>query len=401
MARLAIVVPRYGAEILGGAETFARGFAEETTARGHQVTVLTTCARDHYTWHNELPPGLTTLNGVAVRRFPIKSGWNTPRYHALNARILLGHAMPLEEQYEWIDRGAHSPALYGFIDRNRSHFDLFIFIPYLFPTTYYGASLAPRQSILWPCLHDESHAWLHPTRLLLSSVRGVMYNSEPERRLAHRLGVVNPGEAVIGFGLAPEAGVAERFRQATGIEQPFVLYSGRLESAKNVPLLVRNFIEYKRERGGPLKLVLMGTGPEPGPQHADVIRLGFRQGQEKLDTYAAASLLCQPSVNESFSIVMMESWLARVPVLVHGNCAVTRYHVRQSRGGLYFSTFPEFAEALDLLQPTSPLRARLGQNGWRYVTHNYNWDAVAHRFEAALRQWGVAAPESLAMVGQG
>jgi glycosyltransferase involved in cell wall biosynthesis len=222
---------------------------------------------------------------------------------------------------------------------------------------------------------------------VLSAVRGVMYNAEPERRLAHRLGIANPGEAIVGFGLKPDAGVAERFRRASGIKEPFILYSGRLESSKNVPLLARYFAEYKRDRGGPLKLVLMGTGPEPGQAHADIIRLGFRQGSDKLDAYAAASLLCQPSVNESFSIVIMEAWLAQVPVLVHGNCAVTRYHVRQSHGGLYFGNYAEFAETIDVLQEDAGLRARLGRAGQRYVRHNYNWEAVARRFEAALARW--------------
>ena len=43
---IAFVVPRYGAETVGGAEALTRGFAERLP-RSVRVEVLTTCARDH------------------------------------------------------------------------------------------------------------------------------------------------------------------------------------------------------------------------------------------------------------------------------------------------------------------------------------------------------------------
>ena len=39
----------------------------------------------------------------------------------------------------------------------------------------------------------------------------------------------------------------------------------------------------------------------------DVYDLGFVDLQDKYDAYGAATLLCQPSKNESFSFVIMES----------------------------------------------------------------------------------------------
>ena len=54
---------------------------------------------------------------------------------------------------------------------------------------------------------------------------------------------------------------------------------------------------------------------------------------------AAASLLCQPSHNESFSLVIMESWLCGRPVLVSSQCAVTKDFAKRSNGGLYFKDY--------------------------------------------------------------
>ena len=57
--RAAIVVPRFGPDVLAGAERLARGFAYAVAAHGWQVEVWTTCASSHYTWQNDLPAGLS------------------------------------------------------------------------------------------------------------------------------------------------------------------------------------------------------------------------------------------------------------------------------------------------------------------------------------------------------
>ena len=49
-----------------------REAAHGLARRGWDVEVLTTCARDHYTWRNEYEPGTTTVDdGVVVHRFPV------------------------------------------------------------------------------------------------------------------------------------------------------------------------------------------------------------------------------------------------------------------------------------------------------------------------------------------
>ncbi|MBM3128957.1 MAG: glycosyltransferase family 4 protein [Chloroflexi bacterium] len=387
--RIGFVVPRYGEDVLGGAEALARSLAEQIVAvNWADVCVLTTCARDHFTWRNELPAGESVINGVPVRRFPIaQRGRDAARYHALHLRLIRNERLLVEEQYEWVHQSAHSPALYAYLETHGTEFDFLIFIPYLFGTTYYGSAIHPNRSILWPCLHDEIYAYLSPTREMYKSCVGVMFNTYPESRLAQRLSGTHRGAQVVGVGFAPFQADGVRFREGSGIRDPFILYSGRLEGAKNVPLLIQYFLEYKRRHARALKLVLMGKGPESLPNHPDIINLGFRQGQPKLDVYAAATILCQPSVNESLSIVMMESWLCRVPVLVHADCAVTRYNVTQSNGGLYFRDYDEFESVLDLVLNDESLRRRLGENGLYYVQTQYCWDAVLGRFEAAFKCW--------------
>ena len=70
--RAAIVVQRYGNEVLGGAETLARRIAE-LLAPEIELTVVTTCALDYLTWADHYPPGEAEVNGVRVLRFPCRS----------------------------------------------------------------------------------------------------------------------------------------------------------------------------------------------------------------------------------------------------------------------------------------------------------------------------------------
>ncbi|MBN1954762.1 MAG: glycosyltransferase family 4 protein [Anaerolineae bacterium] len=387
--RLAIVVPRYGPEIVGGAETFARQMAEHLLPAGFAVEVLTTCTDNVGLGKNVFPAGSTAINGVRVHRFPIDPRFRDERrFHELTAKFIHHLPMTVDEEYEWIDMNAHSPALYHHLIRHGEGFDFLLFVPYLYGITFYGTTLWPGRSILWPCMHDEPFAYLLATRLMINACRGIMFNSEPERRLVHeKLGIQHPRSCVVGGGI--EAGPADpqRFRSRWSLAEPFLLYAGRIELTKNVLELVTFFIEYKQHRPGPLKLVLMGEGLLDIPTHPDVISIGFQNEHDKHDVYAAATLLVQPSLLESFSIVIMESWLAGVPVLVHDQCEVTRYHVLRSNGGLCYAGFAEFAATLDWMLERPAARARMGALGRAYVRQEHNWDAVLDRFRAALAIW--------------
>ncbi|HEX7442515.1 MAG TPA: hypothetical protein VF320_01425, partial [Acidimicrobiales bacterium] len=85
--KLSFVTPRYGTEVIGGAETAARMLAERLCLRpGWEVEVLTSCALDHLTWENTEPAGTSVINGVTVRRFPTASP-RTLDYFALDGQL--------------------------------------------------------------------------------------------------------------------------------------------------------------------------------------------------------------------------------------------------------------------------------------------------------------------------
>ena len=143
--RLAFVVPRYGQDVVGGAETLVRGLAEHLAASGSAVEVLTTCARDHLTWTNALPAGATREGGVVVRRFPVRLR-DTRRHAWLQLRILRGSPLRPKEEARWADESVGSTELFDHLTRRQGDYDLVCFAPYLFGTTLRAARRWPSPS---------------------------------------------------------------------------------------------------------------------------------------------------------------------------------------------------------------------------------------------------------------
>jgi glycosyltransferase involved in cell wall biosynthesis len=387
--KIGFVVPRYGLEVVGGAERLVRGMAEELHRRGHSVEVLTTCTNNMVEWNNHYMPGETAINGVPVRRFQVDELDMGQVYRTLG-KAMSGEPVPYGEQRDFIRQSINSQALYHYLRDQQEAFACFIFAPYLFGTTYWGIQAVPDKAVLLPCLHDEPMARFAIFRELLEQVRGVIFNAAAERRFAiEGLRMSNTATAVVGYGFALDMapGDVTGFRQRRGLPPELLIYSGRLESGKNVALLLDYFTRYKSERPGPLTLALTGDGDVVLPNRPDIVGLGFLDEAELHDAYAAATLLVQPSVNESFSIVIMESWLQGAPVLVHGDCAVTSEHVAQSGGGWSFRSYEEFRAALDQAFGDPTERERRGQAGRAYVEREYNWDVVTGRLLGALAEF--------------
>ncbi|MBU1669814.1 MAG: glycosyltransferase family 4 protein [Actinobacteria bacterium] len=382
----AFVVPRYGEEVVGGAEDLARRTAEELASRGYPVTAVTTCALDHHTWRDHYPEGMSELNGVEVLRFCALTNIADPSLHHVLARMQAGKSLSRAEQMVWLEGIVTSQGLLDHLAGEGEGYSHLVFLPYLFGTTYFGSLIHPERSYIIPCLHDEPFAHQEVIHEMLAGVRGLIFNSPGERRLASRLlGMENPGP-VVGMGFSPHRSDPAAFGDRTPVRGPFVLYAGRREEGKNTPLLVEYFRRFAIEHPRAAGLVLMGAGEvriPPDSSHV-ILDAGRVSEPEKWDAYAAASVFCQPSVNESFSIVLLEAWLAGTPALVNRACDVTREHVRTSGGGLTFSDYPEFAEAV-LMMCEDPDRARaMGEAGRRYVETEYNWDSVIGRLQSAL-----------------
>lgn len=390
---LAFICPRYGLEVLGGAETVVREMSERLHARGLQVEILTTCAVDHHTWENYYPPGVADVNGVKVHRFPIERG-NERRRLAIGRDI--GHGVPtsLEEQEIWLNEGFRSARLFHHLLENHERYHTIMLTPYMFWTSYACSQIAPYKNVLRPCLHDEVFARLDIYKPMFRDARGITFNSEPEAELARSLFEVPRNHEVVAEGITvPDSTDAEGFRKKFGINGDFVLYVGRREWGKNVDQLAEYFARYiHRTSRDDLKLVLIGRGDVAIPDAIKhlVVDLGFASEQDKHDAYAAATVVCQPSLWESFSRLIMEAWVGYTPVLAFSGCEVTAHHVRTSEGGLLYDDATTFEVALSLLLEQPELRQKMASNGRDYVLSRFRWDDVIDRLVDCLTRWAKA-----------
>jgi len=399
--KLAFVVPWYGAQASGGAETAVRNTAEALYHQGGlDVEVLTTCSREfNGDWsENALPAGLDAVNDVPVRRFPVRPR-DAQAFDRINAKLMQNEPISAAEEAIFMREMIHSDALCDFIRERIGQYFLF-FTPYMFGTTYAGSAIDPDRSALIPALHDESYAYLGIYAGMFRRVRGVMFYSRAEMELGRRLYTMRLGAPMLApLGVTADfEGDGARFRARHRLGN-YLLYVGRKEPGKNLPLLLDYFRRY-RERGGAIKLVLLGKGPVTVPPDlaGDVLDLGFVPDWDKWDAYDGAMALCQPSLHESFSLVLMEAWLSGTPSLVHAGCPVTVEHSLESNGGLFFHDYAEFAAAVDLLSQRPELREALGRQGREYVRRHFSWEAVIARYLDALRRWGVE-PERLRRPG--
>ena len=181
----------------------------------------------------------------------------------------------------------------------------------------------------------------------------------------------------------------ERFRNEFNIDYPYILYAGRKDESKNIYTLIKYFAEYKKrnpERSN-LKLVMIGGGEVTIPEESrdDIINMGFLDPQLKFDVYAGAELLCQPSLHESFSLVIMENWLCERPVLVHTGCEVTTDFAKRSNGGLYFQDYFQFEGCVNYILDNQETAHRMGMNGRQFVLDNFKWDIITDKLMEAFQ----------------
>jgi glycosyltransferase involved in cell wall biosynthesis len=384
--KIAYVTPRYGLEVVGGAEAGSRGLAEHLAADlGWEVEALTTCAIDNRTWANEYAEGTTELNGVTVHRFKSAAG-RDPGFDRFSRKIMGQpfRAAP-RDQERWIRlQGPHNPKLLDAIASTDA--DLVVFSPYLYEPTAKGLPLVGDRAVFHPAAHEEQPIHLPLFRNVFAAARGFAVYTFSERRLVERLfPVASTPQVVLGLGVDDARGDPAAARAAVGVgDRPFLHYPGRVDAGKGTTVLAEFFAAYKQRRPGPLALVLAGPVVDQPPAHPDILLPGMIDEEVMHGLFQASTVYVHPSAYESFSITLMDAWEGGRPVLVNGSCEVTREHCIRSGGGLWFDGYASFEVILDRFLADAELRAAMGAAGKTYVDEHYRWPTLLDRYRRFL-----------------
>lgn len=376
---LLVVVQRYG-DVAGGAETHARMLVNKL--RPHlDVEVATTAARDYWTWENEFTAGLTWVDGVPVRRFPVVKR-RARFFHSYERRAFDG-SHSLADELAFLDaQGPVTPDLAEFLFRHGREYDHVLFFTYLYWTSVFGLPIVPERAVLVPTAHEEPAIALTVYRRVFHLARALAFNTEEERAMVHRRfanGRV-PSD-VVGVGVdVPSDVSAERFRAAHGLDGPVFLYVGRIVESKGCAELFDLWARWRATTGTKATLVLAGHREMAVPERDDVRYLGRIDDAAKWDAYAACTALVVPSLLESLSMVTLEAWAMGRPAIVPARSPVLASMVRRAEGGVPYRSFPEFAEICELLVERPDLGARLGGCGRAFVERTYTWPVVVEKY---------------------
>jgi len=406
--KIAFIVQRYGAEILGGSEYHCRLIAERLAQR-HDVEVLTTCARDYITWENDYPEGNDRIRGVTVRRFKNARTRDISSFNQYSDWIF-HHAHTREDELSWLEQqGPWCPALLEHLQRNHRQYDALIFFTYLYAPTVLGLEIDPARSILVPTAHNEPAIQLSLYREMFKKPAAVAFNTETEKNfLKTTFEFRAAAEETVGCGveLLPEQVQPDepdpededeihkrlpahlrvrgaQFRRRHRLQGQFLLYGGRIDAGKGCEELIEYFTSYK-EQGGEAQLALMGVKLMQLPEVPWVRFAGLLSERERLQALEAATIVVVPSPFESLSLLALEAMAVGTPVLCNARAEVLVDHCLKSNAGLFYSDREEFVESAKLLLADERLRDRMGRNGREYVKRNYRWDVIMAKYDRLI-----------------
>ena len=409
--KLAFVVPRYGPELLGGAEHQCRLIAERLAA-SHQVDVLTTCAADSGTWANVHAEGADRLRGVTVRRFATARPADPAGIRRTADRVFCGRH-ERQDEMEWLkQRGPWAPALTDYLERQHAQYDVLVFYSCLHAPAVLGLRVAPFKSVVVPIVQDGPELELGVFDDLFTSAAAFAWETDDERRLvASRFHLRSLVDDVVGCGVdLPEGevsvdggdwrlvgppdreplpphleGPANTFRRRHRLYGPFVLHAGRIAPGVGCEELLEYFRHYVHE-GGDARLVLMGSKLMPLLEDAGIRFAGILPEEERVHSLQAATVVVIPCPDDSQLLLALEALSVGTPVLVNARSTAIVQHCRRSQAGLFYTDRWEFAEALKLMVRDAGLRSALGRQGRAYVSRHYRWTTVLSKYEGIFEQ---------------
>jgi glycosyltransferase involved in cell wall biosynthesis len=188
--------------------------------------------------------------------------------------------------------------------------------------------------------------------------------------------------------------MAEEFRKRYKIQEPFVVYIGRLHRLKGVDVLIKA-MSIAVKRYPRLRAVIIGPGdPKPYKELArrlgiesNVAFLGHIDEKIKIGALDASIALVLPSVCnyvEVFSIVISEAWARNKPVIVSAVGEIP-YRVKHMINGILVppKNPQKLAEAIITLLDDENLRTKLGAEGKKSIS---TWNEIAAKINSIYKQ---------------
>jgi glycosyltransferase involved in cell wall biosynthesis len=239
---------------------------------------------------------------------------------------------------------------------------------------------------------NSLHRCLAPIRhWVLRGSKAVVANSSGLKALSEKADPIPV--TVIANGVDTTA-FAPRSRQPN--DRFRFLFVGRLNTQKNVALLLSAAERLRRQTALPFHLKIVGDGPLAGDLHEladksdlrDIVEWQPWVPRENMpDVYASADCLVNPSLYEGMPNVVLEGMACGLPVIA-SDVAGNNDLVKPSMNGLLFGSgdCDSLVAAMHRAMGDRLSSAAWGAAGRADVVLNYSWQAAAKQYLEMLAQ---------------
>lgn len=181
-----------------------------------------------------------------------------------------------------------------------------------------------------------------------------------------------------------------RNRLGVGLEEPCILFAGRLAWQKGPDLLVEAMPGVLR-RHPQTKFVFAGEGDMRAGLEARVDAMGgtaatrfvgYHSGASLVGLFKTADVICVPSRNEPFGIVILEAWSATKPVMATRTGGPGEFVRHQETGWTVPTDVDAISAGLDAVLSDEDHAGRMGRNGRREAETRFSWNNIAGQTES-------------------
>ena len=371
--RLAVVTETYPPEVNGVAVTVAR-LIEGLLLRGHEIDLV----RPRQSLRGPQGTAVEGLQELLMRGMPI------PRYPQLRMGLPAKAALVSQWQRrrpDLVHVATEGPLGWSAVQAARK---LRLPVSADFRTNFhaysrhYGLGWLNKTILTYlRKFHNRADLTLVPTETLRQELAAMGFE---------RLSVVGRGVDTQRFDPALRSPLV-RTRWGVAVDDPVVLYVGRLAAEKNLDLLIRAYQAMKQRRKS-LRLVVIGEGPmadDLATQCPDALLLGVQGGLELAQSYASADVFLFPSRTETYGNVTAEALASGLAVVAFDYAAARELIINGHNGwtsGLQDEEgfVRRACEVLEAWHPGHPMRMNA-----RRTMLSRDWSGIVEQMEERWR----------------
>jgi glycosyltransferase involved in cell wall biosynthesis len=176
---------------------------------------------------------------------------------------------------------------------------------------------------------------------------------------------------------------------------PMVLFVGRLSIQKGPDLLLDAVPGILHNRGD-AKVVFVGDGDmrrhlesrawAMGVGHAVRFLGAMGADGDLVNLFKSTDVVCVPSRNEPFGIVVLEAWAAGKPVVATHNGGPRDFITPGHEGYLVYDNAPSICWGINQVFANFAHARWMGERGRVKAAYGFSWDAIAAQTEACYRE---------------